>query len=337
MAAVLPGGLAGPFLGVGCGTDSGCMVGRVCPAFCIGRCVLYGCSCGFACGVGCVAIWWPWFFCNTLVGARVGCMGGTLCVGGRMGACMGTAVRCCTLFGGAWWVYRGCCSCCCCCCGCRFVVVIGLVCGGKYDAAYPCAAGMFPFPYASGYSYCESVGGCAWTGLSKGRCGGNWMYPDPVTRVGSCFMFCTSVRRWHRPSVFPARFVSFDVYLWSARRLSLVLVVQSLPTCSSTSNSWWVCPSKVLSLVSILPLLPRVHSHVPSLLSVSFVRFPSHLDPHRGFVDAILVGPHALRHDVVGPNPTTRKPRTFSMDLPPPPSLGVLQDATHPPPLHQPS
>mmetsp|Transcript_5527 Transcript_5527/g.34196 ORF Transcript_5527/g.34196 Transcript_5527/m.34196 type:complete len:230 (-) Transcript_5527:35-724(-) len=61
------------------------------------------------------------------------------------------------------------------------------------------------------------------------------------------------------------------------------------------------------------------------------------LDPHRGFVDAILVGPHALRHDVVGPNPTTRKPRTFSMDLPPPPSLGVLQDATHPPPLHQPS
>ncbi len=244
------------------------MVGRACPAFCIGRCVLYGCSCGIACGAGCAAPRWPWLFCNTLVGGGAGCMGGTLCVGGRIGACMGAAVRCCTLLGGAWCVYRGCC----CCCGCRcVVVVIGLVCGGKYDAACPCGAGTFPFPYASGYSYCESVGGCAWTGLSKGRCGGNWMYPDPVTRDGSCFFFVTSVRRWPRASVFHAPFVSFDVHPSSARRLSIVPVVPTRSTCSFTMASGSLRPRPSSSTLSILPS-PRPPSRSFAPRSASWLR-----------------------------------------------------------------
>lgn len=195
-------------------------------------------------------------------------MGGTLCVGGRIGACTAAAVRCCTLLGGAWCVYRGCC----CCCGCRcVVVVIGLVCGGKYDAAYPCAAGTVPFPYASGYSYCESVGGCAWTGLSKGRCGGNWMYPDPVTRDGSCFFFGTSMRRRRRASVFRAWFVSFDVHPSSARRLSIVPVVPSPTTCSFAVASTSSRPPPSSSTLSILPS-PRPPSRSFAPRSASWLR-----------------------------------------------------------------
>ena len=32
----------------------------------------------------------------------------------------------------------------------------------------------------------DTVGGCVNSGPANGRCGGNWMYPDPTTRFGFC-------------------------------------------------------------------------------------------------------------------------------------------------------
>lgn len=132
------------------------------------------------------------------------------------------------------------------------------------------SACLIPAPYASGNSYCESVGGWCCTGAWKGFCGGNWMYPDPTTREGS-----------FRASSSRSRAFDENATREEKRRRA------------TNDSGQHPSPSRSLPL--------RCARRVERSLFREGGRdrkrsSRTHIDTHRRLVDAILVRPHALRH-----------------------------------------
>lgn len=60
---------------------------------------------------------------------------------------------------------------------------LGAGAGAGAAAAAPGGARLGTFLYSSGNSRCDTVGGWKKTGFSNGRCGGNWMNPEPTIRL----------------------------------------------------------------------------------------------------------------------------------------------------------